>query len=103
MFLNDDHSLTSLVGSTTLNCVMSPSGGVVQELQQKRAQRSLDVQHVAGEDQENTRQTAGVGRKKPPKISPINRSGASPSNNSPISPTDVKAKNTGMHVTALLS
>ncbi|XP_041818973.1 centrosomal protein of 131 kDa [Chelmon rostratus] len=65
-----------------------------QELQQKRAQRSLDVQHVAGEDQENTRQTAGVGRKKPPKISPINRSGASPSNNSPMSPTDVKAKNT---------
>ena len=37
------------------------------------------------------------GRKKPPKIS-INRSPCSMSNNSLMSPTDVKAKNTGLFV-----
>ncbi|KAM7370359.1 hypothetical protein PAMP_009914 [Pampus punctatissimus] len=56
------------------------------ELQQKRAQRVAEVQHAA--EVENMR------RKKPPRISPTNRSPASPSNNSPMSPTNVKAKNT---------
>ncbi|XP_070846317.1 centrosomal protein of 131 kDa isoform X2 [Chaetodon trifascialis] len=65
-----------------------------QELQQKRSQRGSEAQHVAGLDQDNVRPTAGVGRKKPPKISPVNKSTASPSNNSPMSPTNVKAKNT---------
>ncbi|XP_044035534.1 centrosomal protein of 131 kDa isoform X2 [Siniperca chuatsi] len=64
------------------------------ELQQKRAQRVAEAQHVAEEELENMRQTGVVGRKKPPKISLINRSPASLSNNSPMSPTDVKAKNT---------
>ncbi|KAM7381115.1 hypothetical protein PAMA_012107 [Pampus argenteus] len=58
----------------------------IQELQQKRAQRVAEVQQAS--EVENMR------RKKPPRISPTNRSPASPSNNSPMSPTDVKAKNT---------
>ncbi|XP_027144838.1 centrosomal protein of 131 kDa isoform X1 [Larimichthys crocea] len=64
------------------------------ELQQKRAQRIAEVQHVAEVELDNMRQTGVVGRKKPPKISPVNKSPASPINNSPMSPTDVKAKNT---------
>ena len=75
---------------------MSPSGGLLQELQQKRAQRVAEVQLAAEVEVENMRQTGAAGRKKPPKISPTNRSPASPSNNSPMSPTDVKAKNTGL-------
>uniref|UniRef100_A0A4W6FWJ9 Centrosomal protein 131 n=1 Tax=Lates calcarifer TaxID=8187 RepID=A0A4W6FWJ9_LATCA len=80
------------------HCPVSPSGGVVQELQQKRAQRAAEVQHVAEVEVENLRQTAVVGRKKPPRISPTNKSPASPSNNNPLSPTVVKAKNTGLYV-----
>lgn len=64
------------------------------EVQQKRAQRLAEAQHVAEVELENMRQSGVVGRKKPPKISPVNKSPASPSNNSPMSPTDVKAKNT---------
>ncbi|XP_037610047.1 centrosomal protein of 131 kDa isoform X1 [Sebastes umbrosus] len=74
----------------------------IQELQQKRAQRVAEVQHVAEVQLESLRQTGVVGRKKPPRISPTNKSPASPSNNSPMSPTDVKAKNTdsNLNVTA---
>lgn len=71
---------------------MSPSGGV---LQQKISQRVAEVQHAAEVELGNTRQAGVVGRKKPPKISPTNKSPASPNNNSLMSPTDVKAKNTG--------
>lgn len=77
---------------------MSPSGGVGQELQPKRAQRVAEAQHVAEVELENMRQSGVVGRKKPPKISPINKSPGSLSNNSPMSPTDMKAKNTGLCV-----
>ncbi|XP_071319375.1 centrosomal protein of 131 kDa isoform X2 [Trachinotus anak] len=67
----------------------------IQELQQKRAQRVTEAQPAAEVELENLRQTAGVGgRKKPPRISPTNKSPASPSNNSPLSPTVIKAKNT---------
>ncbi|XP_005453716.1 centrosomal protein of 131 kDa isoform X3 [Oreochromis niloticus] len=67
----------------------------IQELQQKRAHKAAaDTQHAAEAEPENLRQTAVVGRKKPPKISPTNKSPASPSNNNPMSPTDVKTKNT---------
>ncbi|XP_034426069.1 centrosomal protein of 131 kDa isoform X5 [Hippoglossus hippoglossus] len=67
----------------------------IQELQQKRAQRVTEVQHAAELELENQRPTSGVGRKKPPKITLTNKSpAASPSNNSPVSPTVVKAKNT---------
>ncbi|KAM3592195.1 uncharacterized protein V6R79_014370 [Siganus canaliculatus] len=66
----------------------------IQELQQKRSQRAAEVQLAAEVELESLRQAGGAGRKKPPKISPTNRSPASPSNNSPMSPTDVKAKNT---------
>ncbi|XP_030255649.1 centrosomal protein of 131 kDa isoform X2 [Sparus aurata] len=66
----------------------------IQELQQKRAQRVAEGQHTAEVELESLRPTGVVGRKKPPRISPINRGPASPSNNSPMSPTDVKAKNT---------
>lgn len=75
---------------------VSPSGGVSQDLQQKRAQRVAEVQHAAEVELEGLRQAGGAGRKKPPRISPTNRSPASPSNNIPMSPTDVKAKNTGI-------
>uniref|UniRef100_A0A3Q1JLS5 Centrosomal protein 131 n=1 Tax=Anabas testudineus TaxID=64144 RepID=A0A3Q1JLS5_ANATE len=50
----------------------------IEELQQKKAQRAAEKQR--GAEVENLRQTCAVGRKKP--------------NNSPMSPTDVKAKNT---------
>ncbi|XP_040885197.1 centrosomal protein of 131 kDa isoform X2 [Toxotes jaculatrix] len=65
-----------------------------QELQQKRTQQVAEVQHAAEVELESQRQTSVVGRKKPPKISPTNRSSASPGNNSPMSPTDIKTKNT---------
>ncbi|XP_030255651.1 centrosomal protein of 131 kDa isoform X3 [Sparus aurata] len=66
----------------------------IQELQQKRAQRVAEVQHAAEVELENKRQSGVVGRRKTPRISPINKSPSSPSNNSPMSPTDIKAKNT---------
>uniref|UniRef100_A0A3B4YE92 Centrosomal protein 131 n=1 Tax=Seriola lalandi dorsalis TaxID=1841481 RepID=A0A3B4YE92_SERLL len=52
----------------------------IQELQQKRVQRVAEVQHAAEVEAEGPRQSAVVGRKKP--------------NNSPLSPTDIKTKNT---------
>ncbi|KAI4801204.1 hypothetical protein KUCAC02_000129 [Chaenocephalus aceratus] len=66
----------------------------IQDLQQKRAQRSAEVQCAAEVEQESQRQTGVGGRKKPPRISLTNKSSASTSNNSPMSPIDVKAKNT---------
>lgn len=75
---------------------MFPSGGVGQELHQKKSQRAAEMQHRTEVEADSMRQTGVVGRKKPPKISPINRTPASPSNNSPMSPTHVKAKNTGL-------
>uniref|UniRef100_A0A3Q3EVK3 Centrosomal protein 131 n=1 Tax=Labrus bergylta TaxID=56723 RepID=A0A3Q3EVK3_9LABR len=67
----------------------------IKELQHKRSQRVADVQQAAEAEPGSLRQTGVVGRKKPPRICLTNRSPASPSNNSPLSPTDVKAKNTG--------
>lgn len=84
----------------SLICPLSPSRGVEQELQLKRAQRVVEPQHVTEAELENTRQSGVVGRKKPAKISPINKTPASPSNNSPMSPTDVKAKNNGLCLSA---
>ncbi|XP_020506197.2 centrosomal protein of 131 kDa isoform X1 [Labrus bergylta] len=66
----------------------------IKELQHKRSQRVADVQQAAEAEPGSLRQTGVVGRKKPPRICLTNRSPASPSNNSPLSPTDVKAKNT---------
>ncbi|KAM4524861.1 centrosomal protein of 131 kDa isoform 3-T3 [Odontesthes bonariensis] len=66
----------------------------IQELQQNRAQRAAEVQHVAEAELENVWQTGAIGRKKQPKISPTYKSPASPGNNSPMSPTDTKTKNT---------
>ncbi|XP_034563406.1 centrosomal protein of 131 kDa isoform X2 [Notolabrus celidotus] len=67
----------------------------IKELQQKRAQRVAEVQQAAEVERESLRPPpAGTGRKKPPKICPPNKSPASPSNNRPTSPTDVKAQNT---------
>uniref|UniRef100_A0A8C2WXK0 Centrosomal protein 131 n=1 Tax=Cyclopterus lumpus TaxID=8103 RepID=A0A8C2WXK0_CYCLU len=59
------------------------------ELQQKRAQRVAEAQRAAEVELESLRPTGVVGRKKPPKMSPTN--------NSPMSPTDVKAKNSGLY------
>uniref|UniRef100_A0A665WUJ4 Centrosomal protein 131 n=1 Tax=Echeneis naucrates TaxID=173247 RepID=A0A665WUJ4_ECHNA len=53
-----------------------------QELQQKRAQRRTEVQHAAEVEAQGPRQTAVIGRKKAPRIS------------LPMSPTDIKTKNT---------
>ncbi|XP_072229616.1 centrosomal protein of 131 kDa isoform X2 [Leuresthes tenuis] len=66
----------------------------IQELQQNRAQRAAEGQHAAEVELENVWQTGAIGRKKQPKISLTNKSPASPSNNSPMSPTDTKTKNT---------
>ncbi|XP_060883845.1 centrosomal protein of 131 kDa isoform X2 [Labrus mixtus] len=66
----------------------------IKELQLKRSQQVADVQQAAEAEPGSLRQTGVVGRKKPPRICPANRCPASPSNNSPLSPTDVKAKNT---------
>uniref|UniRef100_A0AAQ5Y2A7 Centrosomal protein 131 n=1 Tax=Amphiprion ocellaris TaxID=80972 RepID=A0AAQ5Y2A7_AMPOC len=68
------------------------------QLQQKRAARAAEVHHPAEVDLENLRPAAVVGRKKPLKISLTNKSPASPSNNSLMSPTDIKTKNTGLSV-----
>uniref|UniRef100_A0A8C9ZJW6 Centrosomal protein 131 n=1 Tax=Sander lucioperca TaxID=283035 RepID=A0A8C9ZJW6_SANLU len=67
----------------------------IQELQQKRAQQVAEALHAVEVEPDISRQTGVVGRKKPTKISLTGKSPASPSNNSPMSPTDVKAKNTG--------
>ncbi|XP_054454922.1 centrosomal protein of 131 kDa [Anoplopoma fimbria] len=74
----------------------------IQELQQKRAKRAAEAQHATEVELESLRPTGVAGRKKPPKISPTNKGPASPGNNSPMSPTDVKAKNTdsNLNVTA---
>uniref|UniRef100_A0A671XHC1 Centrosomal protein 131 n=1 Tax=Sparus aurata TaxID=8175 RepID=A0A671XHC1_SPAAU len=45
----------------------------IQELQQKRAQRVAEVQHAAEVELENKRQSGVVGRRKTPRISPINK------------------------------
>ncbi|XP_014838382.1 PREDICTED: centrosomal protein of 131 kDa-like isoform X2 [Poecilia mexicana] len=67
----------------------------IQELQQKRAQRTSEVQQAAESELENLRQTGALGRKKQPKIAVANKSPTSPNNNSsPMSPTDTKTKNT---------
>ncbi|XP_031170833.1 centrosomal protein of 131 kDa isoform X3 [Sander lucioperca] len=66
----------------------------IQELQQKRAQQVAEALHAVEVEPDISRQTGVVGRKKPTKISLTGKSPASPSNNSPMSPTDVKAKNT---------
>ncbi|XP_027884943.1 centrosomal protein of 131 kDa isoform X2 [Xiphophorus couchianus] len=67
----------------------------IQELQQKRAQRTSEVQQAAESELENLWQTGAVGRKKQPKISVANKSPTSPNNNSsPMSPTNTKTKNT---------
>uniref|UniRef100_A0A671ND79 Centrosomal protein of 131 kDa n=1 Tax=Sinocyclocheilus anshuiensis TaxID=1608454 RepID=A0A671ND79_9TELE len=57
----------------------------IQELQQKRAQRAAEVQQIAEEEVEALRHAGKVGRKKLTK-------------SSPTSPTDVKAKNTGIKI-----
>uniref|UniRef100_A0A673K1V8 Centrosomal protein of 131 kDa n=1 Tax=Sinocyclocheilus rhinocerous TaxID=307959 RepID=A0A673K1V8_9TELE len=57
----------------------------IQELQQKRAQRAVEVQQIAEEEVEALRHAGKVGRKKLTK-------------SSPTSPTDVKAKNTGIKI-----
>ncbi|XP_061087316.1 centrosomal protein of 131 kDa [Conger conger] len=58
----------------------------IEELQQKRAQRALEVQRVVGVELAALRQAGKVGRRKPAKASPSNQS-SSPT-------TDTKAKNT---------
>lgn len=66
----------------------------IQELQQKRAQQTAEVQQGAESELENLWQTGAAGRKKQPKIS-ITKSSTSPNNNGcPMSPTDTKTKNT---------
>lgn len=75
---------------------MSSSGDVLQGQQQKRTPRTAEVQHSPESEPENLRQADVPGRKKPLKISLTNKSPASPSNNSPMSPTDIKTKNTGL-------
>ncbi|XP_054898638.1 centrosomal protein of 131 kDa isoform X2 [Poeciliopsis prolifica] len=67
----------------------------IQELQQKRAQRTSEVQQAAESELENLWQTGAVGRKKQPKIAIANKSPTSPNkNSSPMLPTDTKTKNT---------
>lgn len=75
---------------------MFSSGGVRQELHQKKSQRAAEMQQRTEVEVDSLRHTGVVGRKKLPKIAPINKTPASLSNNSPVSPTDVKAKNTGL-------
>ncbi|XP_028424125.1 centrosomal protein of 131 kDa isoform X2 [Perca flavescens] len=72
----------------------APQVNMSEELQQKRAQQVAEAQHAPEMEPESSRQTGVVGHKKLPKIPLTGKSPASPSNNSPMSPTDVKAKNT---------
>uniref|UniRef100_A0A3Q1GRC3 Centrosomal protein 131 n=1 Tax=Acanthochromis polyacanthus TaxID=80966 RepID=A0A3Q1GRC3_9TELE len=71
------------------------------QLQQKRATRAAEVHHPAEVDLENLRPAAVVGRKKLLKISLSNKSPTSPSNNSLMSPTDVKTKNTDSNLNVM--
>lgn len=73
---------------------MSPPGVALQELQQKRASYLTEAE-LEGLNQ------AWVGHRKPLRISPTNRSPSSLSNNNPISPTDVKTKNTGLYASTV--
>ncbi|XP_016889877.1 centrosomal protein of 131 kDa isoform X1 [Cynoglossus semilaevis] len=61
----------------------------IQELQQKRPPLVLEVQSAADVELENQVHSVAVGQRRPPRVSVS----ASPSNNSPVSPT-AKAKNT---------
>ncbi|KAM4715450.1 centrosomal protein of 131 kDa isoform 2-T4 [Anableps anableps] len=75
----------------------------IQELQQRRAQRTAEVQQAAESELENRWQASAVGRKKQPKVSIANKSPTSPNNNSSLmSPTDTKTKNTdsNLNITA---
>lgn len=63
----------------------------MQELQQKRPPLVLEVQSAADVELENQVHSVAVGQRRPPRVSVS----ASPSNNSPVSPT-AKAKNTGL-------
>lgn len=72
---------------------------MTQGLQHIKVQQGAETQHALEVELENSRQAGVGGRKKPPKISLTNKSPASPSNNNyPMSPTDVKTKNTGLCV-----
>lgn len=62
-------------------------------MQENRIQRGSEAQPVAEAEVESVRQKSVVGRKKVPRKSPC-----SSSHNSLLSPTDVKAKNTGQQV-----
>lgn len=66
---------------------LSPSGGTLQEPQQKRAQRAAEDQHAAEAELETVRPAGSVGRKKLLRVSS--------SNSSQKSPTDAKTNNTG--------
>ncbi|XP_076007717.1 centrosomal protein of 131 kDa [Genypterus blacodes] len=72
----------------------------IQELQQNRGQQAAEGQHTAEKELENMRQTGMMGNKKQHKLSLTNNSPASPSNICPLSPVDVKAKNTDSNVNA---
>jgi len=76
---------------------MSSPGGVCQELQQKRAQQAAEAQQTVDRELDDFRRSGRVGRKKPPaKTLLVNNSPSSPRKNGPASPTDVKARNTGL-------
>ncbi|XP_062330170.1 centrosomal protein of 131 kDa isoform X2 [Osmerus eperlanus] len=64
----------------------------IQELQQKRAQRAAEVQRSAQEELDTLRHAGKAGRRRPPR--------STPSNLSPISPVDIKAKNTDSNLNA---
>ncbi|XP_046887637.1 centrosomal protein of 131 kDa isoform X2 [Hypomesus transpacificus] len=64
----------------------------IQELQQKRAQRAAEVQRSAQEELDTLRHAGKVGRRRPFR--------STPSNLSPTSPVDIKAKNTDSNVNA---
>lgn len=69
---------------------------MTQGLQHIKVQQAAETQHTLEVELENSRQTGVGGRKKTSKISLTNKSAASPSNNNPMSSTDVKTKNTGL-------
>ena len=80
------------------NGAMSPPGGVRQELQQKRAQQAAEAQQMVDQELEGFRRSGRAGRKKPAKALYANNNPASPCKNGAASPTDVKARNTGLWV-----
>ncbi|KAM9424452.1 centrosomal protein of 131 kDa [Pholidichthys leucotaenia] len=80
---------------TDLSLLTAAQTNTAEGLQQKQFQQSAAIQTP---EQENVTRAAVTGRKKLTKVPLTNQCPPSPSNNSPISPVDIKTKNIDCHL-----